>query len=491
MPTCFTTQTTGSSPPVHGTAIGRPLYRSPLAKRADRGMRFANVPGGRPELVEKDNSGPKGVSGVPVSVQTTSDKFGMSGVMRFKGRNPTDVNIPSSIVGRPGNLDAFGNVVFPWTGTPEQQGLVASGSFEIIQTAFSTGFGNYAHARSGSKFYTLYGFSSTGTNGYYASGTYRNDVYVYDQLSGSWYNFGFAPSGSRRGSSALLENGVLMVVGGYNELDASTSREAFAYRDYQGFWCTLSQSSVSRRDSEIALIDNATMLMGPGYYYNGMMAKCETRNLYSDVISDANLPPILPQKREGYTMTSIGNGQVIMLGGIDSDTGEPLSHAFLYKTGSWAVLPSMSLPRAYHQAVYVPGGSVYVFGGIITSGSDATGLVEKVTASNGVWSITPVGEMLTPRSHFAAAIYGSDDGRVLLCGGRNGLEVLSGTEVFDIGYGVSHRTANMPYQMFNHAAYATLCNERDYVVITGPGDVDYTPPARPSHTSSLRFTTTG
>ena len=490
--------------PVHGSAVGTPMFKPPKSKQFERGMKMANVPGGRPELVEKDNTGLKHVSGVPVVQQKSSDKFDMSGVMRFRGRNPKSVDIPSSVTGPRQNVDRFGNQIYPWTGSPEEKGIVATGSFSTLYTQFVPGISRYAAGHSGSSAFILGGFSTTGSSGSYASGSHVSDCYEFKQASGSWYPFPALPSARSR-SAAYMMNGVITLVGGEGS-DSNIPSYVLMYTSLDGIWTTLSSSNISRRDAQLAPIDEEFILLGPGYDYQPGSGSLEYRSIYNGnnrVV--VNSLPIAPFKREGYTMTSLGGGKVLLLGGIDSDTGIPTSHAFLYQAGSWVVLPSMSLPRAYHEAIYTDGGGVTVLGGI-TSGTEnmpyifgapskgypqTTSLIEYVTASQGEWMWSTRGEMLQARSHFGCAIYNSDGGRIFSSGGKQGLMALSSSEVFDVENSVSRPVSDMPEAFFGHKTFAVLCNESQYEIVIGPGERDVVPPARSPLTSSFFFRTTG
>jgi uncharacterized repeat protein (TIGR01451 family) len=72
--------------------------------------------------------------------------------------------------------------------------------------------------------------------------------------------------------------------------------------------------------------------------------------------------------RGGSTLTVLGDGTVLVLGGIDGSTSPPSAVATgeLYNptTGAWTATASLAAPRAFHTATLLPTGAVLISGGV-------------------------------------------------------------------------------------------------------------------------------
>ncbi|HTR50887.1 MAG TPA: hypothetical protein VMJ10_09285 [Kofleriaceae bacterium] len=125
--------------------------------------------------------------------------------------------------------------------------------------------------------------------------------------------------------------------------------------------------------------------------------------------------------RYGHTATRLGDdlgAAVLVTGGVDA-TGSPVAQAELFKPLSMGFLPGftyqMKYPRAQHQAVLMPDGSVLFIGGIVDTSGTATTRLELFTQDAG---FADVGGLPSNAGLVDFAATTLPDGRVLLTGGR-------------------------------------------------------------------------
>jgi hypothetical protein len=132
--------------------------------------------------------------------------------------------------------------------------------------------------------------------------------------------------------------------------------------------------------------------------------------------------------RVHYALVVLGDGQVLAAGGLD-DQNTALSSADLYNpaSGTWSTTQSMSVARYSPGAVVLTDGSALVFGGAsqIVSFNPGTGLgsantllflssAEIYEPTSGMWQ--PTGSMLTAQGFAPTGGTRLLDGRVLVVG---------------------------------------------------------------------------
>ncbi len=122
---------------------------------------------------------------------------------------------------------------------------------------------------------------------------------------------------------------------------------------------------------------------------------------------------------------------------------------------------SMTSGRAAHTGTLLPNGKVLIAGGYSPTGfSPSSATAELFDPSTGAFK--PTGSMSTPRGGHTATLL--PDGRVLIVGGRNGVEDLAAAELYDPSTGAFAPTGAMNTLRGLHTA-ALLADGR--VLVTG------------------------
>ena len=208
--------------------------------------------------------------------------------------------------------------------------------------------------------------------------------------------------------------------------------------------------------------------------------------------------------RAGSTMTRLRDGRVVVLGGAsltadgqksdgipkDLGVGSVLDRAEIYNpaAGTFAPLPAMQFPRAFHTATLLDDGRILVVGGVGLFDGDLETVrpAELLNPSSGRWEeISTTLGPATGRAWHTATVR-KRDGDVVLVGGRQLTDgnptVLDTVEIFDISEG-SFRTnpgdvaISLPAARAEHQA-VLLANGRGQgadVLVIGGVDADGVP----------------
>src|SRR4051794_802282 len=114
--------------------------------------------------------------------------------------------------------------------------------------------------------------------------------------------------------------------------------------------------------------------------------------------------------RARHTATVVPNGQVLVVGGVNSSDfphGDSLTSAELYDpaTGIWTPTGSMQTPRVHPTVTLLPNGKVLVAGGSPAADGKfqhATSAAELYDPATGTW--TPTGSMQEARTFHTATL---------------------------------------------------------------------------------------
>jgi len=143
----------------------------------------------------------------------------------------------------------------------------------------------------------------------------------------------------------------------------------------------------------------------------------------------ASRPVQSPALLEGQTSTTLSDGGLLIVGGMDQVGPTRAVKIFNPRTGKSKSLPDMAHARAYHSATILPDGRVFVFGGVGKNERILnTGLIVDPDTGKSEDVLTKSG--LSARAYHTASLL--TDGRVLIAGGRSeGDRLIESAQIWD------------------------------------------------------------
>ncbi len=231
---------------------------------------------------------------------------------------------------------------------------------------------------------------------------------------------------SRAGHTAtLLPNGKVLIAGGYN---GSYLASAELYDPATRIF-TPASSMVTARSGHVAtLLNNGKVLLaggtGVGWTF---LADAE---LYDPATNTFTATGSLTSARESHTATLLANGKVLIVGGHRGrrPTITIYSSAEIYDpaTGRFTATGNMTRIRHKHEAILLADGRVLIIGGADErDGRAAYTSVEIYNPATGVF--TPAGNMNSARYKLQGTAVLLNNGKVLIAGGANRVEVFDPT----------------------------------------------------------------
>ncbi|TMA97303.1 MAG: PKD domain-containing protein, partial [Deltaproteobacteria bacterium] len=139
----------------------------------------------------------------------------------------------------------------------------------------------------------------------------------------------------------------------------------------------------------------------------------------------------LHSARWAHVAVRLGDGRVLVAGGVNGSTLVASAELFDPASGTWTTTGSMAVSRLGHAAVLLADGRVLVVGGVsnYTCAAEPVGTSAEIyDPATGLWS--PTGSMQVARSSAAIALLA--DGNVLVAGGGNRCSrVWNSAELYD------------------------------------------------------------
>lgn len=250
---------------------------------------------------------------------------------------------------------------------------------------------------------------------------------------------------ARTGHAAtMLKDGKVLVAGGVGSGPSATALNSVElYDPATRSWKVVAPMSTGSTEHTATLLDNGTVLVVGGYN-NGdpkrdPVAALNTAELYDPAKNTWSPVGTLPGGRAFHTATLLKDGSVLVVGGASSSgnisNNTVLKAADLYNpvTKTWLPAGTMSVARIGHTATLLPDGTVLVVGAASDPGSPGTSANSAelfTTTPKPAWSVT--GALTTARVDHAAVLL--QDGTVMVIGGRGGVgtpgAVLGSSEIF-------------------------------------------------------------
>jgi N-acetylneuraminic acid mutarotase len=225
-----------------------------------------------------------------------------------------------------------------------------------------------------------------------------------------------------------------------------------------GTWSGAASMATARALQTATLLGNGKVLVAGGVNWDTGAAIASVE-LYDPVSNTWSAAAAMAVARLNATATLLSNGKVLVTGGQNS-SGH-LSSAELYDpiSDSWSSAGSMAAARSNQTATLLDNGTVLITGGLNSTGSLSS--AELYDPVSNTWSAAAA--MSTPRYVHTATRLGN--GEVLITGGTVGNAVLSSAELYDPVRNTWSAAGSMAMPRYYHTA--TLLANGQVLVVGG------------------------
>jgi hypothetical protein len=233
---------------------------------------------------------------------------------------------------------------------------------------------------------------------------------LYDPATGT-----FAATGSLilprvSHTATLLSNGEVLIAGGYG-----APNEAELYDPTAGKFTSTGNLTTPRWYHTATLLDNGMVLLagGSGTNGSGPVFYLDNAELYNPATKTFTATGNLNVGRQFHTATLLNNGLVLITGGLGNNGPLASSELYSFSTGAFIATASLSTPRMWHTATLLNDGMVLVAGGSADTQCCVLSSAELYDPVIGIFS--PTGGLTSPRVFHSAVLL--INGAVLSTGG--------------------------------------------------------------------------
>ncbi|WP_235595250.1 Kelch repeat-containing protein [Leptospira noguchii] len=232
-------------------------------------------------------------------------------------------------------------------------------------------------------------------------------------FNGSWNQGPSLNQNRQYHSSTPLNDGNLLVIGGYDNVDLINSVEKLNINT--NTWNYVAPMNVTRALHQSVLLGDGQVLVVGGNLNNPNLADSAELYDYNQNQWIRTVP--MNSIRSQFTLTRLNDGRVIAVGGMGASTNLDSVEIFNPNTNNWTQVSHLNQARLEHSAILLSDGRLLVAGGrFIGAGNISTYLdsMEIYDPSKNVWTLS---KMPVSRTEFT--LNHLSDGSVLFIGGRN------------------------------------------------------------------------
>ena len=185
---------------------------------------------------------------------------------------------------------------------------------------------------------------------------------IYDPRTDSWSRSGDMLEGHSGGLAIVLDDGRVLIAGGYNQAEGLASSEVFDPNTDE--WSrTASMVRKTFANTAIVLADGTVLFTGGFGMSRTKGGITPGSEVYDPETNEWRKAPDTVHGRMKHTITLLPDGRVVSIGG--STAGGPVSTAEFMDpdTWAWTEITPMSIQRSGHTATLLLDGRILVVGG--------------------------------------------------------------------------------------------------------------------------------
>ena len=278
-------------------------------------------------------------------------------------RSTGDLNVAR--VGHTATLLAGGRLLVAGGTTSYEQPFVDTNTAELydLETETWSLTGNLNDATSGHTATLLENGKVLVAGGWNGSST-LDKAEIYDPANGTWTITGSLVAARYWQTATLLKNGRVLVTGGSDDGDlANAFASSELYDPETGKWSLTGNLSVTRVLHTATLLPSGEVLVAGGYYWPPV--SLAVSELYDPATGAWSPTTKSNAAREGHTATLLQNGEIIITGGYDwnSRSSPNTVEQYSRETEEWVITSKLASVRERHTATLLQSGKVLVAGG--------------------------------------------------------------------------------------------------------------------------------
>jgi hypothetical protein len=270
-------------------------------------------------------------------------------------------------------------------------------------------------------------------------------------------------------ASALLENGKVLITGGFGQGGNSYKDSAELYDPSTGKFTSTGRMSIGRCCHTQTRLPDGRVLIAGGF--NGEYLS--DAEIYNPATSEFTPTGPLTTPHMDQVAVLLDNGKVLLVGGIG--TGWTfLSSAELYdpETGTFTPTGDMTVARESHTLTKLQDGRVLITGGHRGRHSDII-IHDSAEIYDPITDVfTETGNMTLPRHKHDAVLLA--DERVLITGGsdeNDDRNAYSSAEIYDPIKGTFNKIGDMPSVRYKHIGTSLLLTNGNALIAGGAQNV--------------------
>jgi hypothetical protein len=212
-------------------------------------------------------------------------------------------------------------------------------------------------------------------------------------------------------------------------------------------------TTIGRFSHTATLLEGNKVLIAGGMERNGVWL--DSGEVYDEATRHFVSTAHMLSRRAGAMAAALPDGTALIAGGTDG-SGKNLATAEIFnpQTNTFSLTGSMNAPRAHGVAIFLPRiNKVLIIGGVANGDDNQHASAELYDPSTGRFSQT--GSMSIPRAYFNAVLL--RDGSVLVMGGMSGGEfpnpnLEASAEIYDPAIGRFSQVGAMNITRYKHGA---------------------------------------